>query len=193
MQKQSKSSQLLPPEQTIPTPFTKQGLPLLLLMISTLMFGFTFWISPSWKSINEYIDKKYPEVADITVHQLREDILQGASLYLIDVREAEEYAVSHLPGSVNLTNPGLVTLSKDTRIISYCSVGIRSADFTRRLQQKGYTQAVNLRGSIFSWANQGYPLVRGEQPTLFVHPFNERWGILVNSELHRYSVEQNAQ
>lgn len=181
------------PEQTLLTRLSKKGLPLLLFFVATLACGFTFWLSPSWETINEHIDNKYPKVVSITVDQLREAMLKGEPLYLIDVRETEEYAVSHLPGSINLTNPDQVTLSKDTRIISYCSVGIRSADFTRRLQQKGFTQAVNLRGSIFAWANQGYPLVQGEQPTRFIHPFNKRWGELVNSELHRYSEEQNAQ
>lgn len=173
-------------EQTWFSPLSKQGFPVLLLLLSLTVCGFTFWFSPSWETINKYIDKKYPKVVHITVDQLREDMRQGQTLYLLDVREVEEYAVSHIAGSINRTDPTSISLPKDARVVSYCSVGIRSAAFTRRLQEKGFTQAVNLRGSIFEWANKGYPLVQGEKATRYVHPFNKRWGVLIDSELHRY-------
>ena len=46
----------------------------------------------------------------------------------------------------------------------------------------------DLEGSIFEWANSGHPVVRGEDsarevPVSEVHPFDDRWGLLLSEEL----------
>jgi hypothetical protein len=42
----------------------------------------------------------------------------------------------------------------------------------------------NLQGSIFQWANEGRPLITNGHAVHVVHPFNERWGVLLNPQLH---------
>ena len=53
-------------------------------------------------------------------------------------------------------------IAKDAPIVTYCSVGYRSGKMAERLQAAGYTNVRNLEGSIFKWANEHRPLVRGE-------------------------------
>jgi hypothetical protein len=42
----------------------------------------------------------------------------------------------------------------------------------------------NLQGSIFKWANEGRPLIANDRAVHVVHPYNERWGVLLNPQLH---------
>lgn len=113
-----------------------------------------------------------------------------ASVLLLDARQPEEYAVSHLPGAVRIDPTStsfsdLDSLSRDRSIVVYCSVGYRSALVTKRLREKGYN-ASNLRGSIFRWANEGRPVVRGDSTVREVHPYDSTWGDLLRPDLRAY-------
>ena len=106
---------------------------------------------------------------------------------LLDVREPAEYAVSHLAGARQVepgTDPATLDLPMDSRVVTYCSVGYRSADYGRTLRRAGFTDVRNLEGSIFQWANEGRPIVRGDgQPARKVHPYNKTWGLLLRPGL----------
>ena len=162
-----------------------------ILPLSLFLCGF-FGGAPTWKDINARLDRQYPTVKDIDIDTLKASLDQKNPLLLIDVRDKEEFAVSHLPGAVNLTETGEVTVAKDTAIIVYCSVGVRSAAFAKELSELGFTDVRNLRGSIFAWANKGYPLRRGDKPVEVVHPYDKKWGVLLNRELHLYHLTQSA-
>ena len=158
------------------------------LPLLALVTGFV-WNDPTWEEINATIDRQYPTVENIDVDTLKKSLEQGLPPVLIDVREKEEFAVSHLPHAVNLRSAAAVASPKDTPIVVYCSVGIRSAAFAKELQERGYSNVRNLRGSIFAWGNKNYPLWRGNTQVRAVHPYNKRWGALLNPELHRYEVK----
>ncbi len=160
-----------------------------ILPLSLLLCGF-FGGAPTWQGINASIDRQYPTVKDIGIDSLKAALDQGKPPLLIDVREEEEFAVSHLPGAVNLTKTREVTVAKDTAIVVYCSVGIRSAAFAKELSEQGFTDVRNLRGSIFAWANKGYSLRRGTTPVTVVHPYDKKWGVLLNQEMHLYRVNK---
>lgn len=157
-------------------------LPLLLLLC-----GF-FWSNPTWEQVNATIDRKYPSVKNINITNLKTLLNQGKVFVLIDVREKEEFAVSHLPTAVNIQKSAAVHYPKNTPIVVYCSVGVRSADFAEKLGDLGFTSVLNLRGSIFAWANKGYPIVRGNTAVNAVHPYNKKWGKLLNRGLHMYKT-----
>lgn len=161
-----------------------------LLFLSTLVCicGFS-WTTFDWNSVNRSIDKKYPTVASISTQSLKEKIEQHQPLTIIDVRQAEEFSVSHLPEAINVSDARKIDLPFDTTIIVYCSVGLRSARFAEKITERGYTNVYNLHGSIFEWADKGYPLRRGEQSVSVVHPYNKKWGKLVKESLHSYRVK----
>ncbi len=100
----------------------------------------------------------------------------------IDTREKEEYDVSHIEGAIwvgynDFSLKRLKDIDKDTKIIAYCSVGLRSENITRKLIKKGFTNVQNLYGSIFEWMNQDLPVVdENEQPTQEIHAYDEHWG-----------------
>lgn len=141
------------------------------------------------------IAREFPGVAQISRAYLEERLdgsLNEPRPVLIDVREVEEFAVSHLSGAfragvdvpTQLTERGV---TPDTLIVVYCSVGYRSAQLAEQLEFAGYTRVFNLEGSIFAWANEGRPLVNLAGPTTLVHPFNAKWGAYLNKSLWAWS------
>ena len=109
---------------------------------------------------------------------------------VLDVREPDEYAVSHLPGAVRV-EPGLTAEAfmaqysdqldgKD--LLLYCSVGQRSSSLADRIAPvmggNDGRRIVNLEGGIFRWHGEHGPLVNDQGPADVVHPYNRAWGLL---------------
>lgn len=125
--------------------------------------------------------KQYPDVQHLSIEDYLADYPKAV---LVDVRASEEYAVSRIPGAVHIEDRvELLTFARehsDSQLILYCSVGVRSADAARFLQEYRFEEAVgevaNLAGSIFEWANEERPLENDAGPTSEVHPFNAWWG-----------------
>lgn len=70
---------------------------------------------------------------------------------LLDVREADEFAAGHIPGSVNLPLSAIDTAETllpdyDAPVFAYCLVGSRSARAVSRLRTMGYAKAVSIGG-----------------------------------------------
>jgi rhodanese-related sulfurtransferase len=145
--------------------------------------------------IKRSIRRRFADVQTVSTQTLKRWLDQNPnSVILWDARSPEEYAVSHLP------NAGLAPLtlaevkSKDTAqleqlgstpIVVYCSVGYRSARLIHRIQKLKQVQMYNLEGSLFEWVNRGYPVYQGMEQTHSVHPYNSRWGRLLNSDVAR--------
>jgi rhodanese-related sulfurtransferase len=103
---------------------------------------------------------------------------------LLDVRTEEEWDVSHLPGARRVdpnasVEPVISGLPKETLVVTYCAVGYRSGELATKLRAAGFTHVRNLEGSIFQWANEYRPLVRGDEPVTTVHPYSRLWGRLL--------------
>ena len=80
----------------------------------------------------------------------------------------------------------VVEIAGERSCVVYCSVGIRSAKLVRLLSQAGVKNACNLTGSIFRWTNEGRQVFRGNQSVETVHPFDSKWGQLLNRDHHGY-------
>lgn len=149
------------------------------------------WNSPwVWSAVTQLIHWRFPQVQPLTSEALERwlahsDLVQPV---LLDVRTPAEYTVSHLSGAV-WVDPQLRDLYQldvpnlQTPIVTYCSIGYRSAALAKQLTEAGYTQVSNLDGAIFQWANQGRLVYRAGQPVQQVHPFNTLWGCLLNPKL----------
>ena len=145
-----------------------------------------------WQGVHELLRTDFPNVPTVTTDQLAEALTTERPVVLLDVRDPSEFLVSHLPNarlvrSADDLVTSLENISQDTLIVAYCSVGYRSAQLIKELQQRGITTAFNLEGSIFAWANAGLPVYRGENQIRQVHPFNESWGQLLQPELWSFT------
>lgn len=154
-------------------------------------------------SILEKIIESQYAVHNISVQQLYAKMRSkdSSKIVLFDVRQAEEYGVSHIQGSI-LLDPNIAQTEflrlygadlKDKLIVFYCSVGKRSSDIAVKVQnstlQVGALSIHNLRGGIFRWYNEGFEVVNTQGITNTVHPFNSFWGNLLNKRINSPATE----
>ena len=110
--------------------------------------------------------------------------LPKTNAVLLDAREKKEFDTSHIKNALfvgydkfNLKET-LKTLPEDknTKIVVYCSLGIRSEVVADKLIKAGYTNVYNLYGGIFEWKNADFKVVDTlGRPTEKVHTFNKNW------------------
>lgn len=132
--------------------------------------------------------RKFPDLRWIDAAEFarwREDASRPQPVVL-DARTQAEFDVSHLRDAARidpyrpLLRP-LRGLPKDTPIVAYSSVGYRAARVADWLGRQGYTQVSVLDGSLFRWANDQRPMFHDGRPTVQVHPYDERWGLMLES------------
>lgn len=147
-----------------------------------------------WFMVTRLIRFKFPQVKRISPTELANWLNQETDRpILLDVRTAAEYQVSHL-AEAQLAPRQSEDLQHRTDwqqrpIVLYCSVGYRSARLAAKMQNLGFDQVWNLEGSIFAWANQGYPVYRSDERVYQVHPYNSQWGQLLYSNLRYQCFE----
>jgi rhodanese-related sulfurtransferase len=136
------------------------------------------------------IEARFPSLPHVGVEELERTLARPPEErpVLLDVRSAEEFAVSHIEGALQAETveealAALQDVDPGRTIVLYCSVGLRSAELADELREAGFTDLRNLRGSLFGWANSGRPVVRGGEPVGEVHPYNGKWGKLLREEL----------
>jgi rhodanese-related sulfurtransferase len=148
-----------------------------------------------WEKTKSWVRSEFPDVEHVSAEDLRVRLDSGRpdrkAPIVLDVRTAEEYEVSHLRGAIRVDPEGdlpdfLRALDRKAPVVAYCSVGYRSSRLVERLKKEGFTDAKNLEGSIFEWANKGYPLERDGALVQEVHPFDPEWGRLLEPSLHAY-------
>jgi rhodanese-related sulfurtransferase len=145
----------------------------------------------TWTELLPTIRRRFPEVRQLSTQELADWLgpkpRPGPKPVLIDVRPAAEHGVSHLEGAVRASTVGAVRalgLEESRPLVVYCSVGYRSSELGVRLIRAGFTNVFNLEGSIFAWANEGRPVYRGTNRVAEVHPFDRRWGVLLDRKWH---------
>ncbi|MEM7292781.1 MAG: rhodanese-like domain-containing protein [Pseudomonadota bacterium] len=144
------------------------------------------------QAVHQELSGKFDEVAHVSSDQLQR--LSSDQILLLDVREADEYAVSHLVNAIQV-DPGIGTRQfmrrfasrlQDKIVIFYCSVGYRSSglaeDLQQRLVKSGAKAVYNLEEGIFGWHNAGMKVVNTAGQTSRIHPYNNYWGRLLNRQ-----------
>lgn len=139
--------------------------------------------------MNPEFDKKVSQTIRFSIPLMSVEELKSNTqkLLIFDARERDEFEVSHIPGAefVGYNHFDIQTyskLSKDTPIVVYCSIGYRSEKIGERLKEKGFTKVYNLYGSIFEWANRGYPLIDEKgRDVREVHTYNKDWSRWVDA------------
>jgi len=89
--------------------------------------------------------------------------LQRESIFLLDVREPEEFQIGAIPGATLIplkTLPSrLAEVDGSREIIVYCRSGKRSAQAVELLRKSGYASAKNLHGGIHAWSDEVDPRI----------------------------------
>lgn len=96
---------------------------------------------------------------EISPEELHRRLQAGDDLQLVDVREPEEYAYCHLPGSLLLPLDEVTRRVAEIRtegpVVLICHHGVRSAHALSYLRQHlGRTNVLNLRGGVDAWTEK---------------------------------------
>jgi molybdopterin/thiamine biosynthesis adenylyltransferase/rhodanese-related sulfurtransferase len=99
----------------------------------------------------------------ITATELKAMLDADDDIFLVDVREPNEYEIVSIPGAVLipkdqfLTGEALSRLPQDKRIVLHCKSGARSAEVLAVVKNAGFSDAVHVGGGVLAWVSQVDP------------------------------------
>jgi adenylyltransferase/sulfurtransferase len=100
-------------------------------------------------------------VPEMSPLELKEELDSSDPPLLVDVRDAEEWEISHIEGAhlipLNELPERVDELTRAKELVLYCRSGNRSARATRQLLDLGFANVKSLRGGINQWARQVDP------------------------------------
>ncbi len=145
------------------------------------------------KLTNPKFDKAIKNILDYTtpllsVDELREMESENQDFILLDTREPNEFAISHIKGAQfvgynHFDQSKVSSLPKDTKIVLYCSVGYRSSMIGKKLINLGFQDVYNVYGGMFEWVNKGYEVVDSKgNAANKIHGYNKSWSKWVENE-----------
>lgn len=143
------------------------GLLALLLLLTTVLY-----FTP--QTLRLLYPKEIFNISPIEAKRL----IESPKVLILDVREQAEYEVSHLSGAKRFTPEVLRNIEPHTKILMYCTVGVRSANLAKELQTQGFLNVYNIDLGIVNWKNQGFEVVDNkEQLTEKVHVYKGVFGL----------------
>lgn len=97
----------------------------------------------------------------VTVKQLKERLDSEDGVFVIDVREPQEYKICRIPGSTLIPLGDLPhrlhELEERHDIVVHCKSGVRSAKAVKLLREAGFNKVRNLQGGILQWIDDVDP------------------------------------
>jgi molybdopterin/thiamine biosynthesis adenylyltransferase/rhodanese-related sulfurtransferase/molybdopterin converting factor small subunit len=102
-----------------------------------------------------------PAELETTVEELKARIDRGEPLFILDVREPNEFQIARIPGSTLIPLGELPKRFEEIpsgpgspAIVVHCKMGGRSAKAVRQLVDRGVTNVKNLKGGILAWSDR---------------------------------------
>ena len=126
--------------------------------------------------VSKFADETVPAMRVKEVLEILERDTEKRVVFL-DCRDAEERAVSAIPGAVSEYEDG-----KETIVICYCTIGYRSQKKVQELKKRNPdVKAYNLSGSIVAWTHdpRAPALVdpKTGKETKRVHTYGKTWAL----------------
>jgi sulfur-carrier protein adenylyltransferase/sulfurtransferase len=99
----------------------------------------------------------------ISATDLKQMLDRNDDIFLVDVREPNEYEIVSIPTAVLipkgefLSGAALERLPQDKRIVLHCKSGARSAECLAVVKDAGFADAVHVGGGVLAWISQVDP------------------------------------
>ena len=96
----------------------------------------------------------------ITARDLKAMMDADESIFVVDVREPNEYEIVSIPGATLIpkgefiSGAALEKLPQDKRIVLHCKSGVRSAEALAIVKDAGFSDAVHVGGGVLAWVSQ---------------------------------------
>jgi sulfur-carrier protein adenylyltransferase/sulfurtransferase len=88
---------------------------------------------------------------------------RGENIFVVDVREPNEYEIVSIPGATLipkgefLSGEALSKLPQDKKLVLHCKSGARSAECLAIAKNAGFSDAVHVGGGVLAWVSQVDP------------------------------------
>ncbi len=121
-------------------------------------------------------DQRDGLVRQVSFTEIRNLLERGE--YILDVREADEFASGHIIGAVNIPlgelRERINEIPRNRAVYIHCRSGQRSYNASRALLQLGFTDVFNVAGSFLalSWYEVYHDMVSGREKVLTAYNFN---------------------
>ncbi|EIC28894.1 MULTISPECIES: rhodanese-like domain-containing protein [Methylomicrobium] len=97
-------------------------------------------------------------ITTLSASELHERLVQGEDLFLLDVREPQEYRYANIAGSTLIPLRQIPArigeLDPERHIVVICHHGMRSMQAATYLAHQGFQNIANLTGGIDAWSLQ---------------------------------------
>ncbi len=107
-----------------------------------------------------------PEPLQVSPQGVQSRLAEGARLLFLDVREPEEFSITHLDNSqlvpmaaVPAELQRIEALADDADLVILCHHGVRSLQVAAWLRQQGIENCFSLTGGIDAWSREIDPAV----------------------------------
>ncbi len=103
------------------------------------------------------VESQQATVGEISVFELKKMMDEKADFQLIDVREAYEYEVSNLGGTLiplSILSENMDKIDRDKTVVVHCKSGARSAKAIDFLKEHGVKNVLNLTGGIVAFEKE---------------------------------------
>ena len=129
---------------------------------------------------DDLVAEALTRVKEIMPWDLSRSLAAGGRPLLLDVREPAEFALLHIPGSINVprgileqscewdydeTEP-LLAGGRDQEIVVICRSGKRSVLAADAMQRMGFANVVSLKTGVRGWADFEQPMVSAKGAAL---------------------------
>jgi rhodanese-related sulfurtransferase len=108
------------------------------------------------------LDFLFPKVPQVNADDVKKAMEDGKSFVILDVRTPQEYAKSHIEGSINvpvdeINNIDKTLPDKSTKIYVHCLSGSRSVMAVAEMVKLGYSQVFDMKNGLLAWRIKKYP------------------------------------
>lgn len=148
------------------------------------------------KSYQQLVEEQAKEIDEIFPWDLEEMLQETPDMFLLDIREPEEFNAAHIPGSINVprgllegacdwnyddTVPELVQ-SRDRKIVVICRSGNRSVLAAYTMKLMGYQDPVSLKTGIRGWNDYEQPIVDSNNDAVDIDTGDELFASVVRPD-----------
>ena len=140
----------------------------LIVIVGFAALGSTAVENPAaWEASAAYLSSLPEGFNGIKGDVLKAKLDAGEQIFLLDVRQPNEFAAGHIEGAVNVPVREMPKMlaklpqDKNAQIVVICAAAVRSGYVVEALTFKGYTNVKHLAaGYIAGWEKAGYPVVK---------------------------------
>lgn len=132
------------------------------------------------KTYDQLVAETAELITEVMPWDLVDKIAAGNNLLIVDVREADEFSIMHIPNTINIprgileaasesgydeTEPQLAA-ARDQEVVLVCRSGKRSCMAAYSLQLLGFKQTMSLKTGLRGWNDFEQPLVDSNKQTV---------------------------